>query len=227
MVLGWHSFLQQQGLPFISPASMGYAIEIFSFIKEESDKASTELANIYGEPLWCKGTGKRNSHQCAIAPTVSNSLIVGTSASIEPIPANAYTLKTAKGTFLMRNPILQKLLVEKGKDTQDVWDSIVQHEGTVQHLDFLSEKEKELFLTFKEINQLDLIKQAAVICEDVDQAVSINVCFAPDDTPKWISKVHTTAWELGIKTLYYLRTESILKGDIPNRLVEGCSMCEG
>jgi len=227
-VLGWHTLLQESGLPFVGIQANSLTRIIFKFIKEEALKASQDQAKMYGEPEWCKGTGLRHTHHLAIAPTVTNANISGNvSPSIEPIPANVYNLKTAKGVFIKRNSSLETLLSEKGYNVDSVWDQILRDQGSVQGVPdyILTQEEKELFLTFKEINQLEIIKQAAIRQEYIDQAVSLNLTFDPNDSPKWISQVHKEAHKLGIKTLYYLRTESVLRGDNLQRLSD-CISCE-
>lgn len=227
-VLGWHTLLQESGLPFVGIQASSLTRIIFKFIRDEAIKASQDQAKMYGEPEWCKGTGLRHTHHLAIAPTVTNANISGNvSPSIEPIPANVYNLKTAKGVFIKRNTSLENLLSRKGYNVDSVWDQILKDQGSVQGLPdyILTQEEKELFLTFKEINQLEIIKQAAIRQEYVDQAVSLNLTFDPNDTPKWISQVHKEAHKLGIKTLYYLRTESVLRGDNLQRLSD-CISCE-
>jgi len=226
--LGWHTLLQSKGLPFVGIQATALTRIIFDFIKKETLKASADQAKIYGEPEWCKGTGLRHSHHLAIAPTVSNAHISGgVSPSIEPIPANVYNLKTAKGVFIKRNKILEDLLKSKNYNVDSVWDQILKDQGSVVNIPsyILSDEEKEVFLTFKEINQLELVRQNAVRQQYVDQAISLNLCFDPNDTPKWISQVHKEAHKAGIKTLYYLRTESVLRGDNLQRLAE-CVSCE-
>jgi ribonucleoside-diphosphate reductase alpha chain len=227
-VMGWHTFLQQKGLPFNSIASTAWTHTIFSDIKIKAEAASRKLAVEYGEPLWCKGTGMRNTHLLAIAPTVSNSRINNCSAGIEPQPANVYVFNGAKGTFIVKNPELEKLLIEKGKNQNKVWDQILADNGSVQNLsnDILTEDEKEVFLTFPEINQLGLVQQAAVRQRYIDQTQSLNVAFDPTDSPRWINQVHMEAHKLGIKTLYYLRTDSVIKGDLGSRTVD-CVACDG
>lgn len=228
-VLGWHTFLQSKNIPFVGIQANSYTRIMFDFIKNESLKASRDQADLYGEPEWCKGTGLRHTHHLAIAPTVSNANISGgVSASIEPIPANVYNLKTAKGVFIKKNAILEKLLEEKGYNIDSVWDQILKDKGSVMGLaDYiLSPEEKEIFMTFKEINQLEIIRQNAIRQQYVDQAISLNLSFDPNDAPKWISQVHREAWKLGVKTLYYLRTESVLRGDNLQRTAD-CISCEG
>ena len=227
--LGWHTFLQAKGVPFVGIQANAYTREIFSFIDTESLKASKDMAVEYGEPEWCKGTGVRHSHRMAIAPTVSNAHISGgVSPSIEPLPANIYNLKTAKGVFIKKNPILEQLLESKGFNIPSVWDQIAKDQGSVygvqEHI--LSDEEKEIFRTFKEINQLEIVRQAGIRQKYVDQTVSLNLCFDPNDTPRWMSEVHKEAHKAGIKTLYYLRTESVLRGDNLDRTA-ACVACEG
>ena len=227
-VMGWHSFLQQKNLPFNSIASTAWTHTIFSQIKTQAEAASRKLAQEYGEPLWCKGTGMRNTHLLAIAPTVSNSRINSCSAGIEPHPANVYTFNGAKGTFIIKNKELEALLEKKGQNTSKVWDQILADNGSVQNLpsNVLTEDEKEIFLTFSEINQLELVRQAAIRQRYIDQTQSLNLSFDPTDSPKWMNQVHMEAWKLGVKTLYYLRTDSVIKGDLGSRLSE-CVACEG
>ena len=227
-VMGWHTFLQQKGMPFNSIASTAYTHNIFSDIKNKAERASRDLAQEYGEPLWCRNTGMRNTHLLAIAPTVSNSVITGgISAGIEPLPANIYTFNGAKGTFIRKNKVLEALLKEKGEDKDQWWDQMLAEDGSVQNLpDYvLSKEEKELFLTFPEINQLELVRQAAIRQRYLDQTQSLNLSFDPSDSPKWINQVHIEAWKLGIKTLYYLRTDSVIKGDLGSRQAD-CISCE-
>tara|TARA_B100002019_G_scaffold280643_1_gene283805 strand:+ start:1955 stop:3667 length:1713 start_codon:yes stop_codon:yes gene_type:complete len=228
-VMGWHTFLQQRGLPFNSIASTAWTHTIFSDIRNKAEATSRELAEEYGEPLWCKGTGMRNTHLLAVAPTVSNSVICGgVSAGIEPLPANIYTFNGAKGTFIRKNKVLEDLLDSKKKNTNKVWDIILSDAGSVQNLsdDILTQEEKELFLTFPEINQLELVRQAAIRQKYIDQTQSLNISFDPTDTPKWINQVHFEAWKLGVKTLYYLRTDSVIKGDLGTRMSD-CISCDG
>jgi ribonucleoside-diphosphate reductase alpha chain len=228
-VMGWHTFLQQKGLPFNSLASTAWTHTIFSDIRQKAEAASRQMALEYGEPLWCKGTGMRNTHVMAVAPTVSNSRINSCSAGIEPQPANVYVFNGAKGTFIVRNPELEQLLNSKGKNLDKYWDQILVDNGSVANLpsDILTEEEKEIFLTFPEINQLALIQQAAVRQKYIDQTQSLNVAFDPTDSPRWINQVHMEAWKLGIKTLYYLRTDSVIKGDLGSRTSEDCLSCDG
>ena len=251
-VLGWHTYLQQRGVPFEGMEAQFETRKIFSQIKIESERASRDLATEYGEPLWCKETGFRNTHLRAVAPTVSNSKLSGNvSAGIEPWAANVFTEQTAKGTFIRKNPELEKVLRKVGINTKETWDKILEDGGSVQdiiELDswcFLGSKMvlceevsdddriktypvKDVFRTFKEINQMDLVKQAGVRQQYIDQAVSLNLAFPSIASPKWINQVTMEAWKQGIKTLYYMRTESVLRGDIATRAVDpDCVSCDG
>jgi ribonucleoside-diphosphate reductase alpha chain len=228
-VLGWHTYLQEKGLPFEGLLSQYETRRIFSQIKIESERASMDLAKEFGEPLWCVGTGMRNTHLRAIAPTVSNSKLSGNvSPGIEPWAANVFTDQSAKGTFIRKNPTLQKLLKSKKLDTKEIWDKILKDGGSVQDIKELSDEEKEIFKTFKELNQLELVRQAGIRQQYIDQSVSLNLAFPAEATPKWINKVHLDAWEKGVKTLYYMRTESVLRGDIAAQAMdEACLSCDG
>ena len=227
-VMGWHSFLQKKNLPFNSISSTAWTHTLFSDIRQKAEATSRELAQEYGEPTWCKGTGMRNTHLLAIAPTVSNSRLNNCSAGIEPIPANIYTFNGAKGTFIVKNKELECLLEAKGNNTDKVWDQILAENGSVQNLsqEILSEDEKSVFLTFSEVNQLELVKQAAIRQKYIDQTQSLNLSFDPTDSPRWINQVHMEAWKLGVKTLYYLRTDSVIKGDLGSRTAD-CLSCDG
>ena len=227
-VMGWHTFLQKKNLPFNSIASTAWTHTIFSDIKLKAEAASRKLAQEYGEPLWCKGTGMRNTHLLAIAPTVSNSRINTCSAGIEPHPANVYTFNGAKGTFIIKNKELEALLEKKDQNKSKIWDQILADNGSVQNLptEVLTEDEKEIFLTFSEINQLELVRQAAIRQRYIDQTQSLNLSFDPTDSPRWMNQVHMEAWKLGVKTLYYLRTDSVIKGDLGSRTSE-CVACDG
>jgi ribonucleoside-diphosphate reductase alpha chain len=236
-VLGWHTYLQDRGIAFEGLPAQYETRKIFSQIKIESERASKDLASIYGEPLWCSGSGMRNTHLRAIAPTVSNSKLAGNiSPGIEPWAANVFTEQSAKGTFIRRNPTLEKTLEEHGLNTEKVWNQILEDGGSVQNIAELDNillgnyeyPAKEVFKTFKEINQLELVNQAGIRQQYIDQSVSLNLAFPKEATPKWINKVHMEAWKKGIKTLYYTRTESVLRGDIAaNAMSEDCVACDG
>ena len=227
-VMGWHSFLQKKNLPFNSISSTAWTHTLFSDIRQKAEATSRELAQEYGEPVWCRGTGMRNTHLLAIAPTVSNSRLNNCSAGIEPIPANIYTFNGAKGSFIVKNKELEELLESKGKNTEKTWDAILTDNGSVQNLplDVLDESEKEVYLTFSEVNQLELVRQAALRQKYIDQTQSLNLSFDPTDSPKWINQCHIEAWKLGVKTLYYLRTDSVIKGDLGSRTAQ-CISCDG
>jgi ribonucleoside-diphosphate reductase alpha chain len=262
-VLGWHTYLQDRNIPFDSLMAQFETRKIFSQIKIESERASRDMATEYGEPLWCVGTGMRNTHLRAIAPTVSNSKLSGNvSAGIEPWAANVFTEQTAKGTFIRKNPTLEKALSFVKKNNKDTWDQILADGGSVQGLDWMdeyfvkigekleekagrpvhiekmtemSDMEKSEFIpmkdayrTFKEINQMELVKQAGLRQQYVDQAVSLNLAFPNEAEPKFINQVHLEAYNQGIKTLYYMRTESVLRGDIAQRAMDpDCLSCDG
>ncbi len=227
-VLGWHTYLQEKGLPFEGLLAQYETRRIFSQIKIESERASMALADAYGEPLWCVGTGMRNTHLRAVAPTVSNSKLSGNvSPGIEPWAANIFTEQSAKGTFIRKNPTLEKILEKEKLNTKEVWDKILADGGSVQDIKGLNEDTKEVFKTFKELNQLELVRQAGIRQQYIDQSVSLNLAFPSEATPKWINKVHMDAWRKGIKTLYYMRTESVLRGDIANQAMDDCVACDG
>ena len=236
-VLGWHTYLQEKGLPFEGLLSQYETRKIFSQIKIESERASMALADVYGEPLWCVGTGYRNTHLRAIAPTVSNSKLSGNvSPGIEPWAANVFTEQSAKGTFIRKNPTLESVLEDNEINTNEVWNKILADGGSVQDVKQLDNvligdhdvPVKEVFKTFKEINQLELVGQAAIRQQYIDQSMSLNLAFPSEATPKWINKVHLDAWKKGIKTLYYMRTESVLRGDIAaTAMDEDCLSCDG
>jgi len=235
-VLGWHTYLQEKGIPFEGLLSQFETRKIFSQIKIESERASMALAETYGEPLWCSGTGYRNTHLRAVAPTVSNSKLSGNvSAGIEPWAANVFTEQSAKGTFIRKNPTLVKLLRKHKINNEEIWNKILADGGSVQDIDQLDDvtmghdiPAKEVFKTFKEINQLELVNQAGLRQQYVDQSVSLNLAFPSEATPKWLNKVHFEAWKKGVKTLYYTRTESVLRGDIAQQAMnEDCLACDG
>jgi len=246
-VLGWHSLLQKNGIAFEGLMAQFKTREIFSKIKIETERASRKLAEVYGEPLWCVGTGMRNTHLRAVAPTVSNSKLSGNvSPGIEPWAANVFTEQSAKGTFIRKNKELKKVLRKVGIDNKETWDKIMSDGGSVQDIKELDgwfydhsgrltqehaedyEKVKNVFKTFKEINQLELVKQAGIRQDYIDQSVSLNLAFPSEATPKWMNTVHMEAWKRGVKTLYYTRTESVLRGDIAAAAMDpDCLSCDG
>jgi len=203
-VLGWHSLLQSKMLSFNSQEAFKLNNEIFKFIKDKSYKASKELAHLFGEPKVLKSHGRRNATLNAIAPTTSSAFILGqVSQGIEPIWSNIYVKDIAKIKTTIKNPFLVKLLQKKNKDTQDVWRSIRDQDGSVQHLNFLNSEEKEVFKTYPEIDQMDIIYQAANRQNHIDQGQSVNIMVHPDMDVKEINKIYITAWRLGLKSLYY------------------------
>ena len=236
-VLGWHTYLQEKGIPFEGLLSQFETRKIFSQIKIESERASMDLAEAYGEPLWCVGTGMRNTHLRAVAPTVSNSKLSGNvSPGIEPWAANVFTEQSAKGTFIRKNPTLESVLEDVGLNNEQIWDKILEDGGSVQGIERLDDiligdhdiPAKEVFRTFKEINQLELVNQAGIRQQYVDQSVSLNLAFPSEATPRWLNQVHMDAWKKGVKTLYYVRTESVLRGDIAaNAMDPSCLSCDG
>jgi ribonucleoside-diphosphate reductase alpha chain len=251
-VLGWHTYLQQNGIPFEGMEAQFETRKIFSQIKIESERASRDMGEEYGEPLWCRETNMRNTHLRAIAPTVSNSKLSGNvSAGIEPWAANVFTEQTSKGTFIRKNTELEKVLRKAGINNKDTWDKILADGGSVQDITELDKwcylngkmvlcaeigdddrtktyPVKDIYRTFKEINQMDLVKQAGVRQQYIDQGVSLNLAFPSIVEPKWINQVTMEAWKQGIKTLYYMRTESVLRGDIAQRALDpDCVACDG
>tara|TARA_R110000850_G_scaffold97320_2_gene203127 strand:- start:141 stop:1865 length:1725 start_codon:yes stop_codon:yes gene_type:complete len=227
--LGWHSYLQSKKIPFISIYAIGQTHKIFGLIREQAEKATAKLAELYGEPEWTKGFNRRNLTLMAIAPNRSSSKLAGNlSQGIEPIAANVYVDDDAKGLHIRRNPELTKVLESKERNIPEVWDQIIADKGSVVNIRCLSEEEKDVFKTFKEINQLELVKQAGIRQQYIDQGQSLNLAFQQDAPAKFINQVHMTAWEVGLKALYYYRSESILKADGQRRdLYDECVMCEG
>lgn len=203
-VLGWHSLLQSKDYSFDSKEAAKLNIEIFKLIKEKSYSASSELANMFGEAPMLKGYGRRNVTLNAIAPTTSSAFILGqVSQGIEPIWSNCYVKDIAKIKVTIKNPVLERLLQDLNKDTKEVWDSIKRADGSVQHLDFLTEHQKSVFRTFAEINQSAIINQAAIRQDYIDQSQSLNLLISPEMPIKEINQLLIDAWKLGVKTLYY------------------------
>jgi ribonucleoside-diphosphate reductase alpha chain len=227
-ILGWHTLLQQNMIPFNSLQARNYIRIIGQRLKDESDKYNQKWGAILGNPEWCDN--HRNNVTRAIAPTTTNSLISGgVSQGIEPIVANVFIQKSAKGTFIRINDSFEKLIQSKYSDkiNDNFWLEIgTTYKGSVQHLDFLTNDEKEVFLTAYEINQLELIKSAAIWQKYIDQGISLNLFFPQDVDAKWLNKCHITAWEEGIKTLYYVRTESIISNDMKPSTFSDCLYCE-
>ncbi len=213
-LMGFHSFLQAQNTPFESALAKSWNMRIFKHLRRHCDAASKTLAAERGP---CpdaaeRGVMERFSHKMAIAPTASISIICGgTSAGIEPIPANIYTHKTLSGSFAVKNPYLVRLLAAKGEDTPAVWASILENEGSVQHLDCLTDDEKSVFKTAFELDQRWIIELAADRTPEICQSQSVNV-FLPGDVDKWdLHMLHYLAWERGVKSLYYLRSKSVAR----------------
>ena len=224
-VLGYHSYLQRNMIPFESMEAKMFNAKVFKQIQEQSLAASKELANIYGEPELLKGYGVRNATTMAIAPTTSSSAILGqTSPGIEPFASNYYKAGLAKGNFIRKNKYLAKLLEEKGLDTEDVWRDIMLNHGSVQHMTQLTQEEKDVFKTFKEISPLEIVTQAAQRQQYIDQAQSLNLNIPSSMPIKDVNKVIIDAWKLGVKTLYYQRSQSVSKELVINFM--NCSSCE-
>jgi len=226
-VLGWHTLLQKRMVAFDSFDAMMLNAQIFRRIRDKAEMESINMAVDLGEPEWCKGNGRRHTHLMAVAPTVSNSTISGGhSAGIEPVAANIYSQKSAKGTFIRKNTVLESYLASIGRDTPEVWKQINENNGSVQSLSFLDEKVKEVFLTAREINQYAIVKQAAQRQKFIDQGQSVNLFFGANADPKYIHGVHVEAWESGLKSLYYFRTDGVIRGDLASRSKDECAACE-
>lgn len=224
-VLGWHSYLQSKMIPFDGFEAMMHNAEIFKHIRQESYQGSKELAELLGEPELLKGYGRRNTTLMAVAPTKSSSFILGqVSQGVEPIKANLFIKDTAKVKTVFKNPFLEKLLAERDKDTPEVWESINKAGGSVAHLDFLTPREKEVFKTFEEINQMSIIQQAAQRQKFIDQGQSINLSIHPDTPLKDINALYLQAMELGVKGIYYQFSKSAAQSF--NRELLQCSACE-
>ena len=222
--LGWHSYLQSKMIAFEDLEATKLNAQIFKLINEKALKASKELAVLYGEPEVLKGYGRRNTTLTAIAPTTSSAFILGqVSQSIEPIWSNTYVKDVAKTKVTIRNPYLQKILAEKGKDTRDVWNNIRDNDGSVQHLDFLSDHEKEVFKTFSELDQYTIINQAAIRQNFIDQSQSLNIMINPTATAKEINELYIFAWENNIKSLYYQHSTNAAQQFSKDKL---CVVCE-
>lgn len=223
--LGWHSLLQSKMLPFDSQEAFNLNTEVFKTLKDNSYKASEELAEKFGEPAVLKGYGRRNATLNAIAPTTSSAFILGqVSQGIEPTWSNIYVKDIAKIKTTIKNPFLVTLLKEKGMDTPEVWRDIRDRDGSVQHLDFFSENEKEVFKTYSEIDQLAIIYQAANRQNHIDQGQSLNIIVHPDMPTKDINKIHVTAWKLGLKSLYYQHSMNAAQ---KFKQKKECTSCEG
>ena len=225
-VLGWHSYLQANNIAFDSFQAMQKNNEIFRTLQEKTLKASKELAQRFGEPEILKGYGRRNTTLMSIAPTKSSSFILGSvSPSVEPFKSNFYVKDLAKIKTIYKNPFLEKLLKEKGLDNEEIWESILHNDGSVQHLTQLTDEEKEIFKTFSEISQLSVIQQAAQRQKYIDQGQSINIMVHPATPAKDLNQLYLTAEELGLKSIYY--QYSMSAAQVFNRNLLSCSSCEG
>ncbi|MDO4763748.1 MAG: ribonucleoside-diphosphate reductase subunit alpha [Flavobacteriaceae bacterium] len=224
-VLGYHSYLQRNMIPFESMEAKMFNAKVFKQIQEQSIAASKELAHIYGEPELLKGYGLRNTTTMAIAPTTSSSAILGqTSPGIEPFASNYYKAGLAKGNFMRKNKYLAKLLEDKGLDNEDVWRDIMLNHGSVQHLKELTQEEKDVFKTFKEISPMEIITQAAQRQQFIDQSQSLNLNIPSTLPVKDVNKLMIEAWKSGVKTLYYQRSQSVSKELMINFV--NCASCE-
>ena len=223
--LGWHSLLQSKMLPFDSQEAFNLNSEIFKAIKDKSYKASEELATLFGEPEVLKGYGRRNTTLNAVAPTTSSAFILGqVPQGIEPIWSNSYVKDIAKIKTTIKNPFLVKLLEEKGQNTNDVWRSIRDYDGSVQHLEFLTENERDVFKTYPEIDQMTVVYQAANRQNHIDQGQSINVMVHPDMPTKDLNNIYMTAWKLGVKSMYYQHSMNAAQ---KFKQKKECTSCEG
>ena len=224
-VLGWHSYLQKNMIPIESMEAKFVNSAIFKDIRKKSDAATENLARLFGVPMLLQGSGRRNVTTLAVAPTKSSSFILGqVSMGIEPIKSNYFIKDLAKSKTVFKNPELIKLLKSKDKDTKDVWDSILMQGGSIQHLDFLSTKEKSVFKTFVEISQLELVQQNAARQKFIDQGISFNIAVHPSVPAKDINKLYIEAWTLGVKSLYYQFSENSAMAFSRNIL--DCVACE-
>lgn len=224
-VLGYHSYLQKNMIPFESFQATQFNARAFKHIREEAEAASRELANIYGEPELLRGYGMRNTTLMAVAPTTSSSAILGqTSPGIEPFASNYYKAGLAKGNFMRKNKYLAKLLEEKGLDNEETWRTIMLNHGSVQHMEELTDEEKAVFKTFKEISPMEIVTQAAQRQQYIDQAQSLNLQIPSTMPVKDVNYVIIEAWKKGVKTLYYQRSSSVSKELMVNFV--NCSSCE-
>lgn len=225
-VLGWHSFLQSRMIPFESMEAKLLNGQIFSHIRRCSEKATKHLAEVLGEPLYCEGYERRNTTTLAIAPTTSSSFILGqVSPSIEPLNSNYFTKDLSKGKFRYRNPELELLLEEKGENSEEVWKSILVKGGSVQHLEFLTREERDVFKTFGEISQKEVVIQASQRQKYIDQGQSLNIMVPPETPFKEVNQLMVYGWENGIKGFYYQRSAN--PSQELARSILTCTSCEG
>ena len=224
--LGWHSYLQSKMIPFESLDAQLHNVQIWSTIRMKTDAATQALAERYGEPELLEGYGRRNATTLAIAPTTSSSFILGqVSPSIEPLNSNYFTKDLAKGKFTYKNPYLKELLKSKGIDTIETWKNILKHGGSVQHLKELTDEEKDVFKTFGEIPQKEIVVQASQRQQFIDQGQSLNIMISPKAKPKDVNELMIYAWEHGIKALYYQRSGNPAQ-ELARSLMT-CKTCEG
>lgn len=225
-VMGYHAYLQKNNIAFESMEAKLFNTKVFSVIRQKAEKASTELAQKLGEPELLKGYKRRNTTLMAVAPTTSSSSILGqTSAGIEPYSSNYYKVGLSKGNFMRKNKFLKQLLQEKGQDNDDVWQSILYHHGSVQQLDFLTDHEKNVFKTFREISPREIVIQASARQRYIDQSQSLNLNISPDIPVKEVNALMIEAWRLGVKTLYYQRSFSVAQ-EMALKF-NSCTSCEG
>lgn len=211
--MGFHGYLQSKGIAFESPMAKGINMKIFKHIQEEAINETKLLANERGEAPDMLGTGRRNAHLIAIAPNANSSIICGCSASIEPIKSNAYVHRTRAGSHLVKNKYLENLLESTGNNTESVWKSIIMQEGSVQHLDFLSENDKAIYKTAFELDQNWVVEHAADRQKYICQGQSVNLFFPAGSPKSYVNAVHLRAWKSGLKGLYYLRTSAGVQAD--------------
>jgi ribonucleoside-diphosphate reductase alpha chain len=225
--LGWHSLLQSKNLSFESQEAGKLNVEIFKTIKEKAYAASEKLAEELGEPEVLKGYGRRNTTLMAVAPNTSSAFILGqVSQGIEPVWSNCYVKDVAKMKVTIKNPFLEALLEEKGHNTKDIWKSIRDNDGSVQHLDILDDTEKEVFRTFPEIDQSVVIEQAGVRQMYIDQGQSLNIMVPPEMPIKEINALYMQAWKQGVKSLYYQHSMNAAQ-QLGRKKAQTCVSCEG
>ncbi len=226
-VLGWHSFLQSKGIAFESSTAGKLNVEIFKTIQEQAYRASEKLADELGEPKVLKGYGRRNATLLAIAPTTSSGFILGqVSQGIEPVWSNCYVKDVAKLKATIKNPFLETLLEQRGRNTKEVWHSIRENDGSVQHLDILNDEEKSVFKTFAEIDQSVIIEQAGVRQQYIDQAQSLNISVSPHMPVKEVNALYMQAWKQGVKSLYYQHSQNAAQ-QLGRKKAQTCTSCEG
>lgn len=224
--LGWHSYLQKNMIPFESMGAKYLTTEIFKYINDETLIASKKMAEQYGEPPLLKGYGERNVTRMAVAPNTNSSFVLGqVSPSIEPYNSNYFVKDLDKGKFTFKNPYLGEVLKKHNKNNKETWDNILIRGGSVQHLDFLSQEERDVFKTFLEISQKEIIIQASIRQKFIDQSQSINLMVHPNTPPKEVSELMIEAWRLGVKTLYYQRGQNLAK-EIGRKSLLECKSCE-